>query len=98
MSRTYLVVGALSAVALCSCGNDNPFQTEPDGIPELGSPITALATAPTFTVSTGALVVVLADTEWTIIAKHPVSGAIMVNDVSSSGLDSTGKSVLATSS
>lgn len=84
--RLQAVVGGLAAFALIGCGP--AVETKPDygdisGVEEIGQPLAALATAPTF--ATGTLTVTMASAETAIISKHAVSGNILVNDVFAAG-------------
>lgn len=86
--RTPILV-IVAAAALAACGEEGPLNDDRaieavDGIPELGQRITALGTPPTFNSTTFALSVTMADNEVAVIEKHPVTGAILVNSVSSS--------------
>lgn len=81
------------AVAMASCAElgdgamgmdgDQPFYDEErdQGLEELGAPLTALATACTFTTVAGVLTatIAVADGETAIIAKRSVDSAILVN-------------------
>ncbi|MBX7112980.1 MAG: calcium-binding protein [Myxococcaceae bacterium] len=68
-------------LALASCGRveDPKDYGDISGVEELAQPLSALASAPTF--SAGALSIVMAAGEIAVISKHAVSGAILVNDV-----------------
>jgi Ca2+-binding RTX toxin-like protein len=87
-TRLLAVVGGLAAFVLNGCG---PIETPKDfgdisGVEEIGQPIAALATPPTF--ATGTLTVAVATGETAIISKHAVSGNILVNDVFAAGATS----------
>ncbi len=82
------VVGGLAAFALAGCGPAKDVQDYGDisGVEEIGQPLAALATPPTF--ATGTLTVAVATGETAIISKHAVSGNILVNDVFAAGATS----------
>lgn len=85
MTRTPWKWAAL-AMAVVGCGVEPKDNGDTSGIKELDAPLTALAGCPASTGCTfasGALTVPIADTEIAVISKHPVSGAILVNDVAS---------------
>lgn len=84
-SKLMSTVGALAALALTGCQPQQDFG-DTSGVEEIGAPLAALATAPTF--ATGTLTVVLASGETAIISKHAVSGNILVNDVFATGATS----------
>lgn len=103
-----LLTAVLAMVTLgvgCDSG-PKPYQRVPenvDGIGELASPLTALTctwvTPPTltthcgFVASTGLLTLSLAAGEVAVVSKHPVSGAILVNDVLSGAMATTIKNL-----
>ena len=88
-TRLLAVVGGFAAFALSGCGPSEAPRDDGDvsGVEEIASPLTALATTPTF--ATGTLTVTLASAETAIISKHAVSGNILVNDVFVAGATST---------
>jgi len=86
MTRTQWWKWAALTVTIAACGTTPEDRGDTSGIHELDSPLTALASCPAgtgCTFASGALTVALADTEIAVISKHPVSGAILVNDVAS---------------
>ena len=87
-TRLLAVVGGLAAFVLTGCGpNETPKDSgDISGVEEIGQPLAALATAPTF--ATGTLTVAVATGETAIISKHAVSGNILVNDVFAAGATS----------
>ncbi|HEY1098601.1 MAG TPA: calcium-binding protein, partial [Myxococcota bacterium] len=84
------VAGGLAAFALTGCG---PMEEPKDvgdvsGVEEIGQPLAALATAPTF--ASGTLTIALAaGGETAIVSRHAVSGNILVNDVATTGATAT---------
>ncbi|MBI5546354.1 MAG: hypothetical protein HY901_20905 [Deltaproteobacteria bacterium] len=99
-SNTWMLrITALTMVAVgVGCdGASDTYQRVPehvDGIEELAQPLSVIASCPaatgcTFVTATGALTVSLVAADVAIISKHPVSGAILVNDVATPGATST---------
>lgn len=90
MSKRNWKVSLTTLMFLAACGVSDPPNDVGDisGVQEIGQPIAALATPPAF--ATGTLTVTLAaGGETAIISKHAVSGAILVNDVATTGATAT---------
>lgn len=86
MSKRNWKASLVGLMFLVACGPADPPKDFGDisGVEEIGQPIAALTTAPTF--ATGTLTITLAaGGETCIISKHAVSGNILVNDVVTTG-------------
>ncbi|MFO0601167.1 MAG: calcium-binding protein [Myxococcaceae bacterium] len=81
-----IAVGALVALTGCELKSTTDHG-DITGVEEIGEPLTALATAPTF--ATGTLTITMASGEIAIISKHAVSGMVLVNDVQTTGATAT---------
>lgn len=93
-SGLFGVVGVVALLGV-GCGQEyqRPLEQVP-GIEELSQPLNPLASTPTF--ASGALTVAIAAGEVGVISKHPVSGAILVNDVETGATSTSLKTVAIT--
>lgn len=93
-SRLLGVVVVVATLGIgCGLDSQRPSEQVP-GIEELSQPLNPLASTPAF--ASGALTVAIAAGEIGVISKHPVSGAIFVNDVATGATSTTLKTIAVT--
>jgi Ca2+-binding RTX toxin-like protein len=92
--RVWMAACAAGLVlAACSINEPQPDYGDIRGVEEIGQPLAALGTAPSY--ATNALTITLASGETAVISKHAVTGNILVNDVVTAGATSTAVKTIA---